>query len=247
MTVFEAKHQNIIKECLKNGGKGFEYKDSCSTKDYNWEEHFWCKKGFFRYYWGLNKTYFYDHMIEYEKELDELPCGITYEKNTTICKDEREEKNPKQDLWATCYYKTKYTIHVSESFSQHILNQYDNSRLVVWERPELQDALNFKDRVMRMHKKILEPLYYNGVRKGYILNKSGFSDLDCHGYSLREVEMKPLQDDIQVLGLMIAICENFLHRIPKDEIWFIEEGYCGFCIDKMKMIDNASSELLGDW
>lgn len=252
MTIFDGKHRGIIIECLKNKGLGFDYEDITSKKEYHWEEQYWTKKGIFRYYWELLATHIPDYMTEYENSLKSLPSGISYERQTTKWKDEREEKTPEKCGNARCCYRTRFRIHVSEQFSRHVMEQYDGSRLVVWDCPELKSALDFKNRVLSTHREILETLFTNGVLKSYSLTKSGFTDYDCSGYNLKQVGMKPLQDDTQCLGLMIAICECYLSQIPDDEIWFIEktnhyDGSFDIHVSKIGIPNTAAEESLSEW
>ena len=252
MTIFDDKHRGIVIECLKKGGRGFDYEDIASNKDYCWQEDYFQKKSFFGYKWEFINTRIPDYMIEYENSLKRLPSGISYEKQTTMYKDERKERNPEKDICAARCYRTRFLIHVSEKFSQHIMQQYDGSRLVVWNFPELKAALQFKTRVLSMHREILETLFTNGVLKSYSLTKSGFTDYDCSGYGLKQVGMKPLQDDTQVLGLVIAICECYLSQIPDDQIWFIEktnhyDGSFDIHVSKIRIPNIAAEESLSEW
>lgn len=219
MTVYDEKYRDIIIECFKHGERGFDFDNYYSQMEHHWDEIYENKKVLLFRYWELYKKNLPDTMIEFEQYLNSLPSGISFDKQTTVDRDKRKTKN----LFARVYYKTKYSIHVSEGFSQCIIKQYDGSRIIIWNYSELKKALQFKERVLSNHREILEPLFNNGILNKLILTKTGFTDYDCKGYGLNKVGMKPLQDGSQIMGLMIAIIENFSHLIPDDEIWCIDK------------------------
>lgn len=228
MTVFDRvdcrSYQPILFECLRNGGIGFDMtsktKYNYIDQDFNWWERFINRKTFFGYKWELSEKsdYFLNVLYRYEKELNNLPNGITYEKNTTIIEDGRERFR-KGDRYAQVRYNTQFIIHVSEEFSKHINEQYDGSRVFMWNCPELESALLFKEKVISMHSDILKPLYKDLTNK--CLSLSGVIDVDGFEYSgssFKAYGMKNLKDKTQLLGLLIAIAEASTQWMPHEDI-----------------------------
>lgn len=249
MTILDEDIKPIKIECLRYCGLEFEFQDTSEyygLYGFNWSESFEKKKTLFGYKLKSKGSTIPNEMIEYETKLKHLPSGITYEKRTVEQDSWLDECNPSLKY---VNYSTKFILHVSESFSQSIMQQYDGSRIVVWNYPELETALDFKQKILSMHSNILEPLFTNGVLKNLCLTTTGFTNFDCQSYPLSKVKMKPIQSNTQLLGLMIAICEYSERYIPKNEIWSIEKENNGkhVVVHKYHLIDISAQQSLRDW
>lgn len=82
----------------------------------------------------------------------------------------------------------------------------------------------------------------------FVLTKEGFknlqhSDDDWDYFYFDKVNMKPLQTEEQMLGLMLAICEYSESKIPEDEVWIIygDEFSYGVKVVSLKYCDESKT------
>lgn len=218
--------KRIIIECLRNNGAAFTLGDKFFLQ-FHWSKVYKAKRALFGMRWAFEQfNGNYEGIKEAKKLLSELPIGITYQKKDVITQKLSEQRvKPFGTAWES--HVTSFSIYVPTDYSQMIVNQNNGHKIVVigyFENNIWQDALKFKERVLSSHSQILEPLFDYGFMRGYYLTDDGFTNFDGYGYSLRNVEMQPLQNQTQILGLMLALREYGERFVPYDQIWIIDNG-----------------------
>lgn len=222
----------INEQCLTSNGTDFDVRNLYLT--FSWKKRFSGKRFLFVTQWVYDETDHNDEIKQTEKLLKKLPDGITYTKT-----DDITQKLPEKAEWGhtVCeWHSTSFVIHVSASYSQAIIRQNNGRKIVVtgnFDKRTMQEAEAFKIRVLSYHSDILDPLFKNGLSQSLTLTNEGFTDFDGRGYNLSAVNMKPLQNEAQRLGLMLAIGEFGEKMIPENEIWFIYSySSSSICISK---------------
>ena len=244
--------ESIIEQCFINNGYAFDAEHMYFQDD--WSKKYYGKEGLFGKKWIYKETLFYDRVEQTEQVLSKLPKGISYTRTDSITQTLPE----KPEAWySTGYenYETTFQIHVSASYSQTIVRQNNGRKFVVlskFDKKTLQDAEVFKEKVWSTHPEILEPLFTKGYSKSLILTNESFTDFDCRGISFKYVNMKPLQNESQRLGLILALAEYAEKRLSNDEIAFIKRwgdggnsDYDGIGVS-IRKIKNSPTHL-NDW
>lgn len=213
---------NLIKrECFEHNGSSFDARDQYLT--FCWSKEYTGKKFLFSTKWIYQGTKDKEKIKQAEKILLKLPTGITYTRNDIITEKLPEKASEYMSKYER--FTTTFSIHVSAEYSQNVVNQNNGRRIVIidnFDKQTMENADAFKNLVLTKHSEILEPLFLNGFSKLPCLTNSGFTDYDCRGYSLQSVNMKPLQNESQRLGLMLALGEYGEKFIPNNEYWFID-------------------------
>ena len=239
MITMDEIYEGIIRGCFINNGCEFDDEKICF--DIYWSRE---KEGLLGLKWRYEKCY--DEIKRTERLLSKLPNGITYKRTDILLR--RYESGRE-------HYVTKFEIHVSASYSKTIVRQNNGRKFVVlskFDKKTLHDAEVFKEKVLSTHSEILESLFAEGYSTSHILTNHGFTDFDCRGISLKYVNMKPLQNESQRLGLILALAEYAEQRLSNDEIAFISRwgdggnsDYDGIGVSIRKI--KTTPKYLSDW
>lgn len=245
MQTFNTILKVINEQCITNNGSDFDVRNLYLT--FSWVKKYTGKRFLFVTQWVYEKTEYNDEIRQTEKLLAKLPDGITYTKTDTVTQKLPE----KAEQYHTVYerHSTTFLIHVSASYSQSIMRQNNGRKVIVtgnFDKKTMQEADAFKNRVLSSHRDILDTLFRNGFSQSLCLTNEGFTDYDCRGYSLSAVNMKPLQNEAQRLGLMLALGEFGEKMLPENEIWFIDSfSSDSICISRHPIQSQVHS--LNEW
>jgi len=227
MLTFQEIMKRIRYNCLKNNnGEAFDLNDSYSFS-ITWEKKYKTTRSLFGSKWVFQEAVHYDEVKKMEGELSKLPNGITYERTDVVTlklDDSAKDFSALVDLDGYEHYRTTFIIHVSAMYAQSMLDFYNGRKYVIGASVPLQiikKAELFKNKVLSSHREILNQLF-KVLLTNHNLYNNRFEGYDGDSFSFEEIGMKPLQDESQLLGLMLALCEYGESEIPENEIWFIE-------------------------
>lgn len=213
----------IKMQCFINNGSAFDVNGLSLNLTYSWQKKYCGKKFFFSCHWVYEGVTGIEECHKMKKLLSKLPNGISFTSSDSITQKLPEKATQYHTIYE--WHTTTFTIHVSNSYSQSIVNQNKGSKIVCignFDSSTMRSAVEFKKKVMTSHREILDPLLKNGFLESLSLTNNGFTDHNCHGYSLQAVNMKPLQNESQRLGLVLALGEYGEQYIPDNEICFID-------------------------
>ena len=247
-------HQ-IRNKCLyANGG-------SCELeyKTIRWRELYRSKKSFFKYRWELTAScsnYDKEQMQECELTLKRLPKGLTFAKNTVLDNDELQSIEPhKEYMSASKWYKTIYTIKVSEAYSQNILNSLGRSRAFIEQAiPSDVEAkiYDFKRKVLSLYPNLVKDMYAAFEIGNYCVCRSGIGVYEGDGcinvkVHFSDYKLKPLSEEYQCLGLALAIAEQGSRYLKATELFRINNASFGAFIYKIDTAPKDINDGLNEW
>lgn len=218
--------KRIILECLRFNGSAFNLGDKFFLQ-FHWSKVYEAKRLLLGLRWAFeNFEGGYEELKKARKLLSELPAGITYQEKDVIGQKISEQRiTTFGTAWES--HVTSFTLYVPANYSQMIVNQNNGHRIVIigyFKNSTWQEAMQFKERVLSYHSQILEPLFNSGFTRSLFLSNDGFTDFYEVDYKLQVVNMKPLQNQAQRLGLMLALRDYGEKWVPNDQIWFVDNG-----------------------
>ena len=241
----------VRKECLYANGCRCKF----NYKTINWLETYYSKKGFFKYRWEMKSScsnYHNVQMEECELILKKLPKGLSYTKETILERDELKSVEPhKEYMSARKWYKTIYTVWISEPYSQKVLKSLGKSRAFIdgFITTETETkAYDFKKKVLKLYSNLVTDMYSAFEHGNNYICSSGLGQYESDvKIKFSDYKLKPLTKEYQYIGLALAIAEQGSVYLTTTELFRINSAYYGAFIDKIDTTPKNTNNDLHEW